>query len=311
MLPEKLYNSNTKILRTIFFTASAKRDPEWKKLFNFGSPPDNRPTFEDLSIAEFSAAPSKNPGDPIVMDNLKEAYSTKYSYITLALGYQAPRETTAHDQHGVLKMGAQLLAYSMFIAEETRIWNMVNLMTSANVLGGDGKPLCDTAHPLKKGGTASNLVASTAFSSTAYENAKINFRKTKSDANNFSEKTPKFIVGGLDMDRKFKEVKRSPKEPYTTDNQLNVHLDDGIEILTTKWITSTTLWALFGAKAPTGKDGRIEFEPDAHRCNVVYFWDNHFDSDEIKGNLLTKYFVDKRFTYGFSDWRGVYGSQGA
>lgn len=311
MIHQNLYNVNTKILRSIFFTAAAKYKEEWRDVFNFVSPRDKRPAFEDISLAEFGAVPVKDPGRPVVTDSLQEAYSLKYTYLTLALGYRATKELMRHDQYNVLKYCTQLMAYSDFITTETRVWNMLNQAFAAGVTGGDAKSLCATDHPLKKGGTYANMVATTAFSVTAFENSKIRMEKIKSDANNFSPKSPAILIGGLDMRRKFKEVLLSPKEPYTTDNQVNIHFDDDIKRINTKWITSSTAWFVLAKKGDTNKNGEVEFSPDAHKMNVIYFWDKEFDSNHDAETQSTLYTMDKRLTYGFSDWRGVDGSQGA
>lgn len=308
MIPETIFNSNTKILRAIFFTAAQKYEWEWKELFNSVAAPDKRPFFEDLSIAGFGPVPEKLPGQTVAYDSIQEAYSIRYVYLTLALGYRAVKELLFHDQHNVLGKLSQLLAYSLHETEEVRYFNLLNLAFSGKVLGGDAKSLCATDHPLKKGGTDSNK-ATAAFSVTAYQNAKIQFRKQKGDEGFYSPKTPKLLVGSLDMEQKFFEVLKSEKAPYTTDNQRNLHYGDGMQYVNTKRITDTNDWFLLAKKADVGKNGAVQFSPDAHHMNVVTAWDNNFETDkdfDVKGMKTT---VDKRVTYGFSSWRGVYGSQ--
>lgn len=129
--------------------------------------------FEELlSEYTFGLAPQKDPGTSVAFDVAGEAWSTRVENVAYALGYIITREAVADAQYGdLLTRYTRALKRSMKLTKQTRAAAYMGLAFSTDQLGGDGKPLCASDHPLVNGSTASNLGAPADLSETALETA--------------------------------------------------------------------------------------------------------------------------------------------
>src|SRR5690606_21037064 len=116
-------------------------------------------------------------------DSGQELWTARYTAETVALAFAITEEAVEDGLYG--NQGAKFskaLARSMQHTKEVKGANVLNNGFSSSYLGGDGKELFATDHPVATGGTQSNELATPAdLSETAMETLLIQIRKAKDD----------------------------------------------------------------------------------------------------------------------------------
>ena len=147
-------------LNALFGLEYARYGEEHKEIYETES--SERSFEEETKLSGFSAAPVKNEGGAISYDNAQEAWSTRYSHETIALGFSITEEAIEDNLYDSLsarytKALARAMAYTKQVKAASVLNNGFNTGGSYN--GGDGVSLFNTAHPLVSGGTNSNTAA--------------------------------------------------------------------------------------------------------------------------------------------------------
>jgi hypothetical protein len=94
-----------------------------------------------LNCLAFSAAPVKNEGSAIAYDNAQEAFTARYTHVTIAQGFSLTEEAIEDNLYDSLSgRYTKALARSMAYTKQVRAASVLNTgFTAAN--GGDGQPL--------------------------------------------------------------------------------------------------------------------------------------------------------------------------
>ncbi len=146
---------------------------EWKPLFEMNT--SDRAFEEEVALSGFGSAPQKTEGAAVEYDTAQEFYATTYRHVTVAMAFAITEE--AIEDNLYVKVGTRytkMLAWSMQNTKEVMGASVFNNGFSTSFLGGDGKPLFSTTHPLVNGGVNSNRPATDVdLSETALENAVI------------------------------------------------------------------------------------------------------------------------------------------
>ena len=138
---------------------------------------------EDQLMVGLGYAEVKTEGGAYAEDSGSEGWTRRYTHRTVGLSFVITEEAIEDNRYMDLgKKYARALARSMRQTKEVYAANVLNNADSASVLGGDGKAMLATDHPLVGGGTASNELATPAdFSETALESILIQIRTAKDD----------------------------------------------------------------------------------------------------------------------------------
>lgn len=305
MITNTYINALSRVLRRAFFTTAQKVPEFYPVVFNVidegrGNP---RPFIDEMTLAGFGTLSEKPQGERLNYDEAYEGFVTRYVYVTYAGGYRISKEMMQEDAQGIIPRLPQALAYAARQTVELRVWDILNLAFDPNVTGGDGKPLCADDHPLKGGGVYDNNLGATALSPTAIQTAIINgFDLLKDDRSLPIVRTAKFLVVPPNLEKTALEIIKSAYVPGTANNEVNIQYER-LQVVVSRYLTSTTAWFVLGNK---GED-----EGDHHHLNVYWKWKDNFEQEKDFDTKSLKNSLDFRFTYGWSDWRGVIGSQGA
>jgi hypothetical protein len=128
---------------------------------------------EDVGMAGFGLVPIKSEGQDISFEDTNQTTVSRYTFITYGLGFQITREMYEDGiaaTESLRRAGA--LAFSLRQTQEVVAANVLNRAFSDSYVGGDGKELCATDHPLDNGGTLSNELSVAAdLSETSLEQA--------------------------------------------------------------------------------------------------------------------------------------------
>ena len=272
---------------------------EYTKLFEtFKS---NRAFEEDVGVSSFGLAVHKPEGSPISYDTERQAYITRYSHVVYALGFIITRETMDDDLYDIVgQRKAQGLAFSMRQTKEIVAANVYNRAFNSTYTGGDGKELIATDHPLFAGGTFSNELATPAdLSEAALEQAHIDIAGFVNDRGLLISVRPKTLIIPRQLMFEAKRITAPTGRPGTDTNDVNAMKAMGLvpEVIVNHYLTDSDAWFL-RTDVPHGMK-------HWERNGDSFDMDNDFDTENAKFKARARY------SFGWTDPRGMYGSQGA
>jgi hypothetical protein len=256
---------------------------------------------EDLGLSSFGLAVQKGEGQPITYDNERQGFVTRYQHLVYALGFIITQEMMDDDQYDVVgQRKAQSLAYSMRQTKEIFGANVYNRAFNGSFTGGDGVSLINASHPLVAGGTFSNQIATAAdLSEASLEQACIDIAGFTNDRGLLIAVRPKSLIIPRQQIFEAQRILKTDGRVGTDANDLNAIKTMGMipEIVANHYLTDEDAWFI-RTDVPHGMKW---FERKADSFDM----DNDFDTSNAK------FKASMRFSAGWTDPRGLYGSQGA
>lgn len=256
---------------------------------------------EDVGVSSFGLAAVKPEGSPIQYDSERQAFITRYNHVVYALGFIITREIVEDDQYSVVgQRKAQGLAFSMRQTKEIVAANVYNRAFNSSYVGGDGKELLATDHPLFAGGTWSNELSTAAdLSEAALEQAVIDIAGFTNDRGLLIAVQPKALIIPRQLTFEAKRILGANGRVGTDLNDPNVLKDMGLfsEVIVNHYLTDADAWFI---KTNT-PHGMKHWERRADAFDM----DNDFDTENAK------YKATARYSFGWTDPRGLFGSPGA
>lgn len=286
-------------LNAIYGKAYSEYPVEYTKLFEtFKS---SKAFEEDLGLSSFGLAVQKGEGQPITYDNERQGFVTRYQHLVYALGFIITQEMMDDDQYDVVgQRKAQSLAYSMRQTKEIFGANVYNRAFNGSFTGGDGVSLINASHPLVAGGTFSNQIATAAdLSEASLEQACIDIAGFTNDRGLLIAVRPKALIIPRQQIFEAQRILKTDGRVGTDANDLNAIKTMGMipEIVANHYLTDEDAWFI-RTDVPHGMKC---FERKADSFDM----DNDFDTSNAK------FKASMRFSAGWTDPRGLYGSQGA
>jgi phage major head subunit gpT-like protein len=272
---------------------------EYDKLFDkFTS---RRNFEEDVGVSSFGLAIQKAEGAPVSYDSERQGFITRYTHVVYALGFSVSREAMEDDMYDIIaQRRAQGLAFSMRQTKEVVGANVYNRAFNPSYPGGDGVSLINTAHPNVAGGTQSNrLSVDSDLSEAALEQACIDIQGFRNDRGLLIALRPTSLIIPYTLEFEAHRILKSVGRTGTDLNDPNALKEMGMikNIVVSHFLTDTDAWFL-RTNAPHGMK---YFERRADEFTT----DNDFDTENAKFKATARY------SFGWSDWRGLYGSPGA
>lgn len=272
---------------------------EWEPIFEKNT--SERAFEQEVALSGFGTAPIKSEGSAIEYDNAQEFYATTYRHVTVSMGFALTEEAQEDNLYADLgKRYTDALAVSMQNTKETMAASILNNGFSGSYLGGDGVSLFSTSHPLVYGGVNSNRPATFVdLSETALENAVIQIGQwTDQRGLLIHTKAKQLIVPNANSFTADK-ILNTVLKVDSTDNTINsiYHIGaipKGYHV--NHYLTDPDAWFVT-TNAP---DGLKYFD----RVKETFKQDGDFDT----GNLRFK--ARARYSYGWSNPLGIFGSQG-
>jgi len=290
-------------LNSLFGLSYDEYNNEYEDIFSIED--SNRAFEEEVLITGFGSAPTKTEGQGVSFDNASESYSARYTHDTVALAFALTEEAVEDNLYDSLgKRYVKALAKSMANTKEVKGADILNNAFSSSFTGGDGVSLINTAHPLSGGGTAANRATSMAdLNETSLEDALIDIGSFTDDRGlTISVQASKMIVPSelvFVADR----ILNSQLRVGTSDNDLNAIKNTGVlsgGYSVNHYLTDPDAFFILTSVTDQG-DGLKMFQRSGMETSM--------EPDFSTGNI--RYKARERYSFGFSDWRGIYGSQGA
>ena len=257
---------------------------------------------EEVMLSGFGSAEVKQEGAPVVFDQANEAYTARYTHETIALAFAITEEAIEDNLYDRLASRyTRALARSMSQTKQVKAAAVLNNGFDSNYAGGDGVQLLANNHPLANGGTFSNILSTAAdLNETSLEQSLIDI------AGFVDERGLKVALQGrkliIPKEQQFtaERVLRSPLRVGTADNDINAiknmgMIPEGYRV--NHFLTDTDAFFIL-TDAPNGLKQFV-------RSPIKTAIEGDFDT----GNVRFK--ARERYSFGWSDPRGIFGTPGA
>jgi hypothetical protein len=257
---------------------------------------------EETKLSGFSAAPVKNEGSAIAYDNAQEAWTARYNHETIALGFSLTEEAIEDNLYDSLSARyTKALARAMAYTKQVKAAAVLNNGFNSAFAGGDGKALFANDHPLVSGGVNSNIpsVASD-LNETALENAVIQIAAWTDERGLLIAARPVKLVIPPALQFVATRLLETSLRVGTADNDINAIKNNGSipeGYAVNHFLTDADAWFL-KTDVPNGMKHFV-------RTPMSTGMDGDFDTGNVR------YKARERYSFGFSDPLGMYGSQGA
>jgi hypothetical protein len=257
---------------------------------------------EETKLSGFSAAPVKNEGSAIAYDNAQEAWTARYNHETIALGFSLTEEAIEDNLYDSLSARyTKGLARAMAYTKQVKAAAVLNNGFSSAYPGGDGVSLFNSAHPLVSGGTNSNVPSTAAdLNETSLENAVIQISLWTDERNLLIAAKPKKLIVPPALQFVATRLLETELRVGTTDNDVNALKNNGSipgGYTINHFLTDSNGWYLT-TDVPNGMKHFV-------RTPLSTGMDGDFDTGNVR------YKARERYSFGWSDPLGMYGSPGA
>ncbi len=297
IIPENFESLLEPGLREVFFEGMTEVASNYQKVCKvFDS---TKSTEIDQGLVEMGQWDERSDGEILALDEMKEGYETSYSHVTYKKGTKVTRDMLEDDQYGQIREQVMLLGRGAQETVERKVADIFNNAFDDSVSGGDGVGLCSDVHPYADpdfvGATQDNEETE-ALSPDSLKAARTAFLKQRNAAAQPMIFSPILnLIVPVDLAENAEVLIGSDKRPGGNDNDLNT-AKNRYNLIVLPYLASSTAWFLQ--------------DPALHR--VKFFWRvkpdfrqaEKIDTDSVvfRGRM--------RFSCGWSDWRGIWGSTG-
>ena len=286
-------------LNALFGMEYKNYDNEHTAIYDVES--SDRAFEEEVMLSGFGEAPTKSEGAGVAYDDAQEVYTARYTHETIALAFSLTEEAIEDNLYDKLAARyTRALARSMAQTKQIKAASILNNGFSTSV-GGDGVTLFSTSHPTLGGANLSNTLATAAdLNETSIEQALIDI------AGFTDERGLKIAVRGMkliipkELVFTAERIMKSTNRVATADNDINAIRNMGMipqGYTVNNFLTDTDAWFI-KTDAPNGMKM-------FNRVSMKTAFEGDFDTGNVR------YKARERYSFGYSDPRGMYGSPGA
>ena len=286
-------------LNALFGLEYDRYENQDKEIFDTES--SDRAFEEEVMLGGFANASVKPEGSGVAYDDAQETYTARYTNETIALAFTLTEEAVEDNLYDKLSTRyTKALARSMANTKQVKAANILNRGFNSSYLGGDNKELLATDHPTLSGDQKNELSTAADLNETSLEQAHIDI------ADMADERGLKIALRGMkliipvNLQFNVERLLKSPGRPATADNDINAVKSMGMlpqGYVVNNFLTDTDAWFI-KTDAPNGMKHFT-------RAPIRTAMEGDFDTGNVR------YKARERYSFGWSDWRGVFGSPGA
>jgi hypothetical protein len=287
-------------LNALFGLEYARYGQEHTEIYETES--SERSFEEETKLSGFSAAPVKNEGSAIAYDNAQEAWTARYNHETIALGFSLTEEAIEDNLYDSLSARyTKGLARAMAYTKQVKAAAVLNNGFTAGYTGGDGTTLFSATHTLVSGGVNSNIPSTPAdLNETSLEAAVIQIAAWTDERGLLIAAKPKKLIVPPALQFVATRLLETELRVGTADNDINAiknngSIPEGYTI--NHFLTDANGWYL------------TTDVPNGMKHFVRTPLSNSMDGDFDTGNV--RYKSRERYSFGWSDPLGMFGSPGA
>jgi len=287
-------------LNALFGLEYARYGEEHKEIYETET--SERSFEEETKLSGFSAAPVKNEGSAIQYDNAQEAWTARYTHETIAMGFSITEEAIEDNLYDSLSSRyTKALARAMAYTKQVKAAAILNSGFAGGPTYGDGQTLFSTQHPLISGGVNSNTPAVAAdLNETSLENAVIQIAAWTDERGLLIAAKPRKLIVPPNLMFVATRLLETELRTATNNNDVNAiksmgSIPEGFRV--NHFLTDTNAWFL------------CTDVPNGMKHFVRTPLQNSMDGDFDTGNV--RYKARERYSFGWSDPLGMFGSSGA
>jgi hypothetical protein len=267
----------------------------------FDTENSDRAFEEEVMLSGFGAAAVKPEGTSVNFDNATESFTARYSHETVALAFSITEEAVEDNLYDKISTRyTKALARSMAHTKQVKAANVLNNGFNSSFKGGDGVELFSSAHPTTSGNQRNELATASDLNETSLEQAMIDIAAFADDRGlKVAAKARKMIIPSA-LQFTADRLMNSAGRTATSDNDINAIRNMGMipeGYVVNNYLTDTDAFFI-KTDVPNGMK---HFQ----RAPVATSMEGDFETGNVK------YKARERYSFGFSDWRGMFASEGA
>jgi len=267
----------------------------------FDTETSDRAFEEEVMLTGFANASVKAEGSAVSFDSANESFTSRYTHETIALAFSITEEAIEDNLYdSIAKRYTKALARSMANTKQIKAANVLNNAFSSSSAGGDGKELCATDHPTQAGTFSNELATSADLNETSLEQAMIDIAAfTDERGLKIAARGVKMIIPS-ELQFTAERLMKTANRTGTADNDINAIVSKGMisgGYVVNNYLTDTDAFFI-KTDVPNGLK---MFQ----RAALKTAMEGDFDTGNVR------YKARERYSFGFSDPRGIFGSPGA
>jgi hypothetical protein len=286
-------------LNALFGLEYGRYDAEHAEIFETET--SDRAFEEEVMLSGFGNARVKSEGGSIVYDNATETFTARYTHETIALGFAITEEAVEDNLYDrVSARYTKALARSMANTKQVKAANVLNNAFDSNFAGGDGVELCSTAHPLVAGTLSNELATAADLNETSLEQALIDIAAFTDERGLLISTQGRKLIIPSELQFVAERLTQSQLRVATADNDINALRNMGMipeGYVVNHYLTDPDA---FFIKTDIPNGFKL-FQRSPIRTSM----EGDFDTGNVR------YKARERYSFGFSDPRGIFGSPGA
>jgi phage major head subunit gpT-like protein len=286
-------------LRKIFLETYKEKPEQFSQIFNVMS--SQKAVETDLRMGGFTMWNQKGSLDSVEYEDPTTTDTVLYKHVTFAKGFQLEKEMVDDEQYQIINKMPKALARAARSTIETEAAKVFNNAFTANPNNYKGEALVSGTHVRLDGGTTSNLIGDLPLNETNLEIALKAAHEQVDERGLKIQMNPDILIVPRALE--YQAIKLMDSTLSTTPggstpgvfakNDINA-IRGRLKVVVMDYLTSNKNW----------------FIVDSQIHQVNWFWreklsfknDTDFDTD------VAKYKGRMRFSYGWSDHRGIIGS---
>jgi phage major head subunit gpT-like protein len=256
---------------------------------------------EDVLVPGFGLAPVKAQGAAVVYDTHQQGFVSRYTHVSYGLGYILTREEIEDNLYIKLaKQRTRALAFAMRQTKENVGANIYNRAFTAAFAGGDGKELLATDHPTLAGNQSNELAVAADMSEASLEDLLVQIMNATDDRGLKISLMPRKLIVPPALVFESERILKSTLQNDTANNAVNAIKSTGMlkeGVVVNHYLTDADAFFI-RTNVPTGLTMY-------NRTAIAFSEDNDFDTENLK------YKAFERYSFGWTDFRALFGSPGA
>ena len=267
----------------------------------FDTENSDRAFEEEVMLGGFANAAVKPEGQGVTYEDAQETFTSRYTHETVALAFSLTEEAVEDNLYDKISTRyTKALARSMANTKQIKAAAILNNAFNNSFPGGDGKELCATDHPTLSGDQKNELSTAADLNETSLEQMLIDIADMK------DERGLKIALRGMKMiipvQLQFvaERLMKSDGRVGTADNDINALKNMGMVpqgYVVNNFLTDTDAFFI-KTDSPNGLKHFV-------RAPIRTAMEGDFDTGNVR------YKARERYSFGFSDWRGIFASPGA
>lgn len=292
--PDQLLSDALPVLDAVIMDELERQPDMIPAVFNVMS--SSRWGEQSTTMSGLKAAISKVEGDAVVFDDAIEGFDKTYTHVTYALAVSFSKEMIEDDRFDVVGSQYRNLGLSMHQTRQIQAADILN--SGFSDTGPDGVSLFNSAHPLIGGGTYQNRPSSDIAASVGgLREMEIEMMRQVNDRNINVVLMPRMLMGPPELKHVLTELVKSEDRPDTANRAMNTFFMENYNLVISPFLTSSTAWYAFADKSSHNLRFYDRVGPQTKT------WE-----DEKSGDVNTS--IRCRFSVGYSDWKGAWGTTG-